>query len=71
MRAAHLSTSVYFFFSKQQLINCLIVFVLLSEMDPADLGQSHSVSMTTGIGGEGMGRTFQSNRAGQKNEVSF
>ena len=47
------------------------MFVLLSEMDPADLGQSHSVSMTTGIGGEGMGRTFQSNRAGQKNEVSF
>ena len=34
------------------------------------MGQPQSVSMTTGVGGEGMGRTLQSHRFEQKHEVS-
>ena len=48
----------------------VISVFLFSEKEPADLGQPQSVSMTTGIGGEGMGRTLQSSRFEQKHEVS-
>ena len=45
--------------------------ILSEEVDPADLGQPQSVAMATGIGGEGMGQTFQSSHFEEISKVSL